>query len=141
VAGMRAHGFTLTTAKNFWGGDRYQGLNLTFHDPATGRPFELQLHTPASWQATVDTHPDYEMLRSEGLDTAQKEFYARRIAARFSTVALPQHVGSLSHQLVPADCAARMTAPRLRTLADVDLGVRLSTGVHTAVSLALDDDR
>jgi hypothetical protein len=141
VAGMRAHGFTLTTAKNFWGGERYQGLNLTFHDPATGRPFELQLHTPASWQATVDTHPDYEMLRSEGLDAAQKEFYARRIAARFSTVALPHHVGSLSHHLVPADDAARMTAPLLRTLPDVDLGVRLSTGVHTGVSLAWDDDR
>jgi hypothetical protein len=141
VAGMRAHGFTLTTVKNFWGGERYRGLNLTFHDPATGRPFELQLHTPASWQATVDTHPDYAMFRSDGLDAVQKEFYARRIAARFSTVASPQHVGSLSHHLVPADHVARMTAPRLRTLPDVELGVRLSTGVHTGVSLALDDDR
>lgn len=141
VAGMRAHGFTLTTAKNFWGGERYRGLNLTFHDPATGRPFEMQLHTPASWQATVDTHPDYAMFRSDGLDAAQKEFYARRIAARFSTVPLPQHVESLSRYLVPAEHAALMTTPELRTLRNVELGVPLSTGVRTGASLAWDDDR
>jgi hypothetical protein len=141
VAGMRAHGFALTTAKNFWGGERYQGLNLTFHDAATGRPFELQLHTPDSWRATIDTHPDYAKFRSEALGAAEKELYARRIAARFATVPLPDDVRSLSHHLVPAGHPAVMTTPGLRTLHDPRLGAGLSTGVLTGRSLPWSDDQ
>jgi hypothetical protein len=141
VAGMRAHGFALTTAKNFRGGARDPGLTLTFPDAATGRPFEVQLHTPDSWRATVDTHPDYEMFRSEALDAVEKEFYARRIAARFSTVAVPDGVGSLSRHLVPTGHPARMTAPALRTLHDPRLGAGLSTGVLAGRSLAWSDDQ
>jgi hypothetical protein len=140
VAGMRAQGFRLTAAKNFWGSERYRGLNLTFHDPTTGRPFELQLHTPDSWQATVDTHPDYAMFRSDGLDAAQKEFYARRIAARFATVPPPPDVGSLSRHLASSGQPALMTTPALRTLRNVELGGQLSTGVRTGTSLAWGDD-
>jgi hypothetical protein len=140
VRAVQARGMTLATVKNFWGSDRYQGLNLTFHDPATGRPLELQVHTPESWQATVDSHPDFEMFRSEAVGPAEKEFYRQRIADRFSIVAMPQDARTLSAYLVPSGALARMTAPLLRTLPDLGLGVGVSTGVHESRSLAWSDD-
>ena len=140
VRALQDRGMGLVAAKNFWGSDRYQGLNLTFHDPATGRPFELQLHTPDSWQATVDSHPDFEMYRSDGVDAAAKEYYRQRIADRFSTVAMPRDAGSLSVHLTPSGALARMAMPALHTLPDGELGVRLSTGVRASRSLAWSDD-
>jgi hypothetical protein len=140
VQAMRDHGMALATVKNFWGGDRYQGLNLTFADPATGRPLELQLHTPDSWEATVDTHPDFEMFRSDGVDALAKEFYRQRIADRFSTVAMPPGARSLSARLVASGGPVRMVVPVLRSLPDVERGLRLSTGVTAGRSLAWGDD-
>jgi hypothetical protein len=140
VRAVQARGMALTTVKNFWGSDRYQGLNLTFHDATTGRPFELQLHTPDSWQATVDSHPDFEMFRSQAVGPVEKEFYRQRIEARFSIVAIPRDVRALAAYLVPSGALARMTAPLLRTLPDVGLGVGVSTGVHESRSLAWSDD-
>lgn len=140
VTAMERRGLRLTAAKNFWGGKRYQGLNLTFHDGLTGRPIELQLHTPESWQATVDTHVDYERFRSEGVSARLKAYFARRIAARFAPVPRPQGVESLGTLLAPTGGPARLTAPELRSVLDVERVARFSTGVHSARSLAYGDD-
>jgi hypothetical protein len=140
VTAMERRGLRLTAAKNFWGGERYQGLNLTFHDSLTGRPIELQLHTPESWQATVDTHVDYEWLRSAGVPARLKEFFARRIADRFAPVPRPHGVESLGTLLVPTGGPARLTAPELRSVLGADRVARLSTGVHSGRCLAYGDD-
>jgi hypothetical protein len=141
VTAVERQGPRLTAAKNSWGGERYQGLNLTFHDPLTGRPFELQVHTPDSWRATVDTHGDYEWFRSEGVDPALRADYARRIAARFALVPRPDDVDRLTDLLRPLTGPARMTTPELASLPDVGRGLRLSAGVHGAHSLPCDDDQ
>jgi hypothetical protein len=136
VSAMQRRGLRLTAAKSFWGSERYQGLNLTFHDGLTGRPIELQLHTPGSWQASVDTHVDYEWFRSEGVSPALRADHRRRIAARFAAVHRPDGVETLGDLLVPHAGPARMTAPQLRSLPGVQRAVLLSTGAHSARSLA-----
>jgi hypothetical protein len=137
---MADQGFRLTAAKSFWRSDRYRGLNLTFHDPVTGRPFELQVHTPDSWDATVATHPDYEKFRSPAIPWRLKEFFRRRIEARFSTVPVPDGVDRLSTLLPVSGDQALMTTPSLRTLVHPGTGLPISTGVRTGRSLACDDD-
>lgn len=139
VAGMERRGLRLTAAKSFWGGERYQGLNLTFHDARTGRPIEVQVHTPASWQATVDSHVDYEWFRSKAIGPVLREFFRRRIAARFAPVPLPDDVDRLGHLLTVGD-AARMTTPELHSVPRVTGAAGFSTGVHSIRSLACHDD-
>lgn len=136
VSAMERRGLRLTAVKNFWGGERYQGLNLTFQDSVTGRPIELQLHTPDSWQATVDTHVDYEWFRSEGVSAPLQASSARRVADRFAEVPPPEGVDGLGALLVPDGSPARMAAPQLRSLPDVERAVLVSTGAHSARSLA-----
>ncbi|HET8615520.1 MAG TPA: hypothetical protein VFL94_08355 [Actinomycetales bacterium] len=140
VSAMEGQGLTLTAAKSFWGSDRYQGLNLTFHDPLTGRPFELQVHTPESWEATVDTHVDYEWFRCTGIPPELRRVFGGRIAARFATVPRPDDVELLTELLRPRPEPARTTTPEIASLLDVGRGLRLSTSVHGTRSLACDDD-
>jgi hypothetical protein len=137
---MGDRGFRLAAVKSFWDSNRYRGLNLTFHDPATGRQFELQVHTPDSWQATVDTHPDYALFRSTAIPPALKEFFRQRIAARFSLVPTPDDVSLLPRLLHVRGGPALMTTPGLRTVPGVVAGAGVSAGVDGARSVALGND-
>ncbi|TDN91324.1 hypothetical protein [Microbacterium sp. BK668] len=70
--------------KNSWGAAGYQGINSTWFDPSTGRMFEVQFHTDASFDAKSLTHHDYEEARLPGvtpdrlaeLDAAMNEVFA-----------------------------------------------------------------
>lgn len=70
--------------KNTWGGTGYQGINSTWFDPSTGRMFEVQFHTDASFDAKTLTHVDYEEARLPGvtpdrlaeLDEAMNQVFA-----------------------------------------------------------------
>ncbi|BCJ38206.1 hypothetical protein Athai_57090 [Actinocatenispora thailandica] len=52
--------------KNTWGGEKYKGINSFWHDPRTGQVFEVQVHTPESFAAKMDTHEIYERQRTTG---------------------------------------------------------------------------
>ena len=60
---LAAQGFENITFKNSFGGPEYQGINTTWHDPATGHSFEVQFHTPESFDAKTATHGLYEEIR------------------------------------------------------------------------------
>ncbi|KQX68584.1 hypothetical protein [Angustibacter sp. Root456] len=115
---LRGQGFELAQAKSSWGGPRYQGLNLVWHDQQTGRLFEVQVHSPGSWDATVRTHPDYELYRDRGAWPALKAFLGRRIAAEYAAVGRPRDIADLPRRLsaLGLDTAPVTTAPLLTTL-------------------------
>ncbi|MGN6302862.1 MAG: hypothetical protein ACTHN8_17395 [Angustibacter sp.] len=112
---LREQGFDLAQAKSSWGGPRYQGLNLVWHDDLTGRLFEVQVHSPGSWDATVRTHPDYELYRDRATPPELKAVLERRIAAEYAAVPRPRHLPDLPHRLagLGVDTAAMSTAPLL----------------------------
>ncbi|MDG4836840.1 toxin glutamine deamidase domain-containing protein [Micromonospora sp. WMMD967] len=65
LAGLVEAGFSVpsSTCKNFWRpGNRFYGLNCTLRSP-DGMLIELQLHTPASREAWLATHEEYEVVR------------------------------------------------------------------------------
>lgn len=65
LAGLVEAGFSVpsSTCKNFWRpGNRFYGLNCTLRSPE-GMLIELQLHTPASREAWLATHGEYEVVR------------------------------------------------------------------------------
>jgi hypothetical protein len=115
---LRTQGFGLAQAKSSWGGPRYQGLNLVWHDRETGRLFEVQVHSPGSWDATVRTHPDYELYRDRGVPPSLKAMLERKIAAEYAAVPRPTDVADLPRRLAALglDTAPATTAPLLTTI-------------------------
>ncbi|MEU8955562.1 hypothetical protein AB0C93_14785 [Streptomyces sp. NPDC048518] len=64
---LRARGFENVTFKNTWDSPGYKGINSTWRDPASGRVFEVQFHTPESFVAKMETHVLYEKGRLPGV--------------------------------------------------------------------------
>ena len=70
--------------KNRWGGEGYKGINTNLKTE-DGFIFELQLHTPASFEAKEAEHANYEIVRSETATEEEKraaEEYSKQIYAQ-----------------------------------------------------------
>ena len=85
----------MVVAKSTWDGPRYRGVNLTLHDPRSGRLFEVQTHTPDSFRAGEDTRKGYELYRDAGIDPVHKARLEAEIGARYRLVPTPVGVGHL----------------------------------------------
>jgi hypothetical protein len=60
---LRGQGYEVLEVQNSWvAGNRYKGINVNLK-AADGQMFELQFHTPESWQVNQQTHGLYEVLR------------------------------------------------------------------------------
>ena len=68
---LKDQGFDLIKLKNFWNGVEYKGINSQWQDRETGQTFEMQFHTPESFDAKQLTHKAYEQLHS--LRTTRRE--------------------------------------------------------------------
>ena len=89
-AGVRAaencltgHGYKLVGRKPSWLGKEYRGINTQWRDPASGQLFEVQFHTPASWDAKQRTHDSYEKIQNPATpaeERARLRDYQREIA-------------------------------------------------------------
>jgi hypothetical protein len=54
--------YQLVTLANRWDGEEYKGINSRWLDIRSGQPFEVQFHTPESWDAKQKTHDAYEKI-------------------------------------------------------------------------------
>jgi len=57
---LKEDGYDLIELKPSWDSDEYKGVNSSWRDSASGVLFEVQWHTPASWEAKQKTHDAYE---------------------------------------------------------------------------------
>ena len=103
VTALRQQQMILVEAKSYWGGERYQGLNITFADPRTGRLLEVQVHTPDSYQAGVDTHADYERYRQVGIPPDEKDLLEQKIREVYEGVEHPPGINGLNDALASGD--------------------------------------
>lgn len=67
IDNLIADGYEPVKFKNSWDQPGYQGINSFWRDPATGQTFEVQFHTPSSFDAKMQTHPLYEQERLPGI--------------------------------------------------------------------------
>lgn len=70
--------------RNRWGNEGYKGINTNLK-AGNGMLFELQLHTPASFDAKELEHANYEIARSETATEEERiaaEKYAKEIYAK-----------------------------------------------------------
>src|SRR5215831_2590944 len=81
---LEESGFELGVRKNNWGHDEYKGVNTRWQDYISGRRFEVQFHTEASWQAKQATHDAYAKIHDLNTPTAERErlrTYQREVSA------------------------------------------------------------
>lgn len=56
-------GYEPVKRKPTWGDEGYRGFNSFWKDPKTGQVFEVQFHTPESFDAKMRTHDIYDQIR------------------------------------------------------------------------------
>jgi hypothetical protein len=81
---LEEHGYEPGVRKNNWGNDEYRGINTRWRDHVSGRRFEIQFHTEASWQAKQETHDAYAKINDLNTPTAERErlrAYQREVSA------------------------------------------------------------
>jgi hypothetical protein len=59
---LRDQGYDMRMRKPSWDAVDYRGVNSRWMDPERGVQFEVQFHTPESWEAKQKTHDLYERL-------------------------------------------------------------------------------
>ncbi len=92
-AKIEAEGYSLIEMKPSWHADEYKGVNSRWRDVASGSLFEVQWHTPASWEAKQRTHDAYEKI--ERTDTPLEEVERLRAYQRAVCAAVPVPPGAL----------------------------------------------
>ncbi|GAB6900486.1 serine/threonine-protein kinase [Kineosporia succinea] len=98
---LERRGYQNFSVANKWHSPRYRGLNTTWAEPSTGVVFEVQFHTPASWQVTRETHGMYEELRRTGTPQTRKDELTARIGERYRTAPVPEGAEYLQKSLLP----------------------------------------
>jgi hypothetical protein len=61
---LSGRGYELVNFKPGWTGKEYKGINSQWKDRVNGQAFEVQFHTPDSWEAKQKTHDAYERIMS-----------------------------------------------------------------------------
>ncbi|MFF7357832.1 hypothetical protein ACFZA1_35180 [Streptomyces filipinensis] len=110
--------------KNTWQDPVYKGLNTTWQHRDSGQKFELQFHTPDSFQAKTDNHELYEIVRARHFekispDNAEvtKQYYQAADLLqneRYQNVVIPPGNEVLGEQKVRAVLNPEVPAERVQ---------------------------
>ncbi|WP_163568527.1 hypothetical protein [Fodinicola feengrottensis] len=73
----------------------YKGINSFWKDPSTGQVFEVQFHTPQSFDAKMVTHELYEAQRLPGVSAEEIARLQAEQGQIFSHVPIPPGAGEI----------------------------------------------
>ncbi len=93
-AALLQQGNELLMSRNSWNNPEYKGINTRWLSPQ-GQVFEVQFHTPESYEAKQLTHRAYERLRSRSTDATERpalERYQREVSAN---IPIPHGAGEI----------------------------------------------
>ena len=88
-------GFVPVSWKNTFGKPGYQGINSAWRSP-DGQVFELQFHTPASFEAKMTTHELYELARLPNTTPTERARLEAEMQRLFGSVPTPPGVRSIT---------------------------------------------
>jgi hypothetical protein len=84
---ITAEGYELIEMRPSWDNDEYKGANSRWRDSSSGVLFEIQWHTPESWEAKQKTHDAYEKIHdlTTPIDEVERlRDYQRAVCAEIS---------------------------------------------------------
>lgn len=94
-------GYAVTRFSNTWDSTAYKGINTYLQSPS-GMVFELQFHTPESFDVKMRAHEYYEIARSD--DATEEEINAANAMQEelFAAITIPPGAPELSYAVSPA---------------------------------------
>jgi hypothetical protein len=95
VSQLQARDYANISWKDTWGSEGYKGINSTWRDPMSGQLFEVQFHTPASFDAKMVTHALYEKIRIPGVSADVRQLLLQEQRQIFADVPIPQRLPML----------------------------------------------
>lgn len=135
VAKLEGQGYQVAKLKNYWEvGDPYNGINGVFVHPDTGFRFEVQFHTPDSWQQKNQIHLLYNQFREPDTSRPERQrLYDQMVRA---TDGLQRPPGVLdigtAHQITPEGASIRTEQIAAASLADEGSGKLGTPGTQIA---------
>ncbi len=89
LATMEGLGHTVLAVKNYWPpGDDYSGVNTILRAP-NGLAWELQFHTPGSFELKMSSHEIYEQVREPGVSTETRQLLFMQVADEWKLIPIP----------------------------------------------------
>jgi hypothetical protein len=83
---LKAQGFDLEARRNRWDTPEFKGIRTRWRDPAHDLAFEVQFHTPASWDVVQRTHEAYLRITDPRTSPGERaELRERQVAAAAGT--------------------------------------------------------
>jgi len=83
---LKAQGFDLEARRNRWDTPEFKGIRTRWRDPAHDVAFEVQFHTPASWDMVQRTHEAYLRITDPRTPPAERaQLRERQVAAAAGT--------------------------------------------------------
>jgi hypothetical protein len=83
---LKAHGFELEARRNRWESPEFKGIRTRWRDPAHDLAFEVQFHTPASWDVLQRTHSAYLRITDAKTPAAERaQLRSRQVTASAAT--------------------------------------------------------
>lgn len=91
-----AEGYEPVKFKNTWDKPGYQGINSFWREPTTGHTFEVQFHTPASFDTKTQAHSLYEEERLPSTSPQRANELQQKLNHAFDAVPRPSGSSSIS---------------------------------------------
>ncbi len=83
---LKAQGYELEARRNRWESPEAKGIRTRWRDPAQDLAFEVQFHTPASWDVLQRTHEAYLRITDPQTPPDERaQLRARQVAAAAAT--------------------------------------------------------
>ncbi len=107
---LESQGYKVIKVKNYWPkGDNYSGVNTVLAS-SDGFEWELQFHTPASYQEAKKSHIQYEKLRALTTPLAERQKLFEAMAQPWEEIAVPKDV-LVPHNLHQVEAIKKWDAP------------------------------
>ena len=90
-------GYDLRIRKPSWDDGDYRGVNSRWCDTESGIPFEVQFHTPESWEAKQKTHDIYEKLCDTRTPPREREHLEEQQRLIVAAVPVPPGAEAITH--------------------------------------------
>jgi hypothetical protein len=99
VQKLKDAGYELRLRKPSWDADHYRGVNSRWWDPEGKVLFEVQFHTPESWEAKQQTHDIYEKLCDTRLTPAERRQLEEQQRRTVASVPVPPSADTITYYL------------------------------------------
>ncbi len=86
---LKAQGFELEARRNLWDNHEVKGIKTRWRDPAHDLAFEVQFHTPSSWEVLQRTHEAYLRITDPRTPPAERVQLRARQAAEAAASRAP----------------------------------------------------